>query len=1102
MENQLIIALKSIGVFDDVVYSSLSYDNFNGNLITVQEGKILFRENEEANDFYLLISGKIKILDKDIDDENSIIKDKALIGAEDVIKNRSFKSSAIVLTDSYLIKISKEEINYLIEQNNKIYENIEKICSGNKKEDDITKLFKLDLSTNFFVTNSQENVIENKKLTLGELGKINLIDDDKTNEIEITETNEIDEFNEFVKNNNETHYNLSDFLQDKVTEEFISDYPTQKIDNENEIENRELSVQEINSVNNIEEIDNILEKEQKINSLDAFTFDPKEFENIASEFNKEKINLDENISNEVPESEISENDFPPIEESENIIFGENIIEETELINSFDKNIDNLDDLLGKTDLEFGEEKLDLYEIEEKVDEEVEFKFDLKDLEKEIKLFNQNFEEDEIIKKISSEEFNIPSKLNEFNSLQENLETSIQQKEIELENFIVEEKEISEENNPLVDFNTEIKDFGVVEDKFIDTSKLVDENSQDFVNFLKENNLSLYEETELKNEEQPIDYEIKFEGSDSFSIKDTNTLENEKNIFKLEDFKEETENESIFLNPEDFKTKTDIIETEIQNDILSKINIEDKTPLENFYDFEEKNQLIIDDININEPLIEENTKEKIEFESTDNIEEQNTLIDPVFELEIEKEKEGFLIDSESFLKEMESFEEKGFRFNDNKPFSFEEINEEQNTPKEENILTSQEETVNELPKPNFEENNKVREEESLSNENSYITKIMKAAELINSNIKLDDVLSDIVNAATEMTESDRGTLYIYDKKRDELWSKVAMGSEPKEIRLSIGEGIAGWVAKTNEIVNLKDATKDERFNPEYDKNSGYETQSMLCVPIRNKNTETVGVLQLLNSKNGEFRKIDEELLETISIYCSIALENAKLVEKLLQGERELSIGKMANFLIQDIKKPTLVTKRYAEHLRNKDLSNDINQVLDMMLEQINYVADLVQTTSNYAEGSSMLRTTERGVREVLDEFCAKIDSTVKARKIIILPNFDVNAKIKVDPKEFYQCFNHIIKNACDAMPEGGEIRIATFIDNGFVKIRFKDQGMGIPETLIDKIFEPLMSYGKKEGTGLGLSVTKKIIEDHNGKIEVKSELGVGTEVVVSLPEVSF
>ncbi|MFA8341344.1 MAG: ATP-binding protein [Rhodothermaceae bacterium] len=378
-------------------------------------------------------------------------------------------------------------------------------------------------------------------------------------------------------------------------------------------------------------------------------------------------------------------------------------------------------------------------------------------------------------------------------------------------------------------------------------------------------------------------------------------------------------------------------------------------------------------------------------------------------------------------------------------------------------------------------------------------IIKAAELVNSDLRLDDVLDNIVTVATDLANADRGTLYLVDKKAGELWSKVVMGGVPKEIRLTIGEGIAGWVAKTSEIVNIKDAQSDERFNSNIDKSSGYNTNSMLCMPIKNKDSETVGVIQLLNSKTGEFTKLDEELINAISINCSLALENSSMLEQLLKGERVSSLGKMANFLIQDIKKPVLVSKRYTEHLQNKDLPNDIKSVLDMMLDQINYVADIVQITSSYADGNTILRTMDTNAQNVLNDFAGRVESYVTQRSCKINLKLEENAPVKVDMKQFYQCFYHIVKNACDAMPEGGTITIYTSLSTGQINIHIKDEGLGLPETIQSKIFEPFMTYGKKDGTGLGLSITKKIIEDHAGVINFKSTLGEGTEFIISLPE---
>ncbi|MCK5085965.1 MAG: GAF domain-containing protein [Melioribacteraceae bacterium] len=380
----------------------------------------------------------------------------------------------------------------------------------------------------------------------------------------------------------------------------------------------------------------------------------------------------------------------------------------------------------------------------------------------------------------------------------------------------------------------------------------------------------------------------------------------------------------------------------------------------------------------------------------------------------------------------------------------------------------------------------------------LERINEAAKLVNSNIKIDDVLKNIVDVAVDLTDADRGTLYLVTKEKNELWSKIAMGSESKEIKLKMGEGIAGWVAEKGETLNIEDAQVDERFNVAFDISSGYKTKSILCFPIKNKNEEVVGVLQLLNSSNEVFRKEDENILNALSTHAALALQNADLVEQLLKSERISSLGKMANFLINDIKKPILVSKRYAEHLKNKELDEDVIKVIDMLLEQLNNIADLVQSTSSYSDSQTILRSSNIGINELLEDYVNRVDSYVRSMNCMIETDFDEDVNVKIDSKEFFQCFNHLIKNACDAMPEGGTININTKKAEDKILLTVKDYGLGISESLHDKIFEPFMSHGKREGTGLGLSVTKKIIEEHGGTISVKSELGEGATFSVTLP----
>ncbi len=165
----------------------------------------------------------------------------------------------------------------------------------------------------------------------------------------------------------------------------------------------------------------------------------------------------------------------------------------------------------------------------------------------------------------------------------------------------------------------------------------------------------------------------------------------------------------------------------------------------------------------------------------------------------------------------------------------------------------------------------------ASELKHMQQLIDAAKVVNSTLDLDKLLSVILDTALKMVEGDRGTLYLVDEKKHELWSKVLHGSELVTIKLPIGKGIAGYVAATGDTLNIPDAYLDPRFNPEFDKKSGYRTQTILCMPMRNKDDKIIGVLQLLNKRKGPFNRDDEHFINTLSIHASIAIENARLYE---------------------------------------------------------------------------------------------------------------------------------------------------------------------------------------------------------------------------------
>jgi len=163
-------------------------------------------------------------------------------------------------------------------------------------------------------------------------------------------------------------------------------------------------------------------------------------------------------------------------------------------------------------------------------------------------------------------------------------------------------------------------------------------------------------------------------------------------------------------------------------------------------------------------------------------------------------------------------------------------------------------------------------------------LVEASKALTSTLDLSELLGRILDVAKTHTEAERGTLFLVDEATNEIWSLIAHGLEKQEIRLPLGKGIAGHVAKVGEVVLIPDAYADPRFNPEVDKRTGYRTRTILCVPIRNKAGKVIAALQLLNKQRGAFTDEDADFLLTLSGHMALALENAQLHQQLLDKER--------------------------------------------------------------------------------------------------------------------------------------------------------------------------------------------------------------------------
>lgn len=382
----------------------------------------------------------------------------------------------------------------------------------------------------------------------------------------------------------------------------------------------------------------------------------------------------------------------------------------------------------------------------------------------------------------------------------------------------------------------------------------------------------------------------------------------------------------------------------------------------------------------------------------------------------------------------------------------------------------------------------------------LTSLFEAAKKVNSSLDLDELLKIILDTATEGTNADRGTLYMIDYEKEEIWSKILQNESISEIRMPLGKGIAGSVAQTGDVIYTEDAYKDPRFNPEIDRITGYHTRSILCMPMKDKNGHIIGVFQLLNKENELFKKEDEKFIEALSAHASIAIENARVTQEMLLNERYSAVGTMASTILHDLKSPMHTIKIYTEALRKISGNEEALTLADEIIKQIDKLVSMVQEILDFTRGVSTTNMLEVEIGELFDTILSFLEKKLKSHNLKLIKKFEYTGPCVLDPDKIERIFLNIFNNSIDAMSgqESGVITVSTKSINNKLQIMIRDTGKGIPEEIRDKIFNPFFSFGKKHGTGLGMSIVKKIIEEHNGMIEFETEEEKGTTFYIYLP----
>ena len=400
--------------------------------------------------------------------------------------------------------------------------------------------------------------------------------------------------------------------------------------------------------------------------------------------------------------------------------------------------------------------------------------------------------------------------------------------------------------------------------------------------------------------------------------------------------------------------------------------------------------------------------------------------------------------------------------------------------------------------------------SLDETRRIVGALYRVHRLFSAITDLNSLLVQIMVESKAVANAEACSLMLYDAERQELYFQVALGEKGdqgaliREVRLKLGQGIAGTTAATRQSINVPDAQNDARFFREADQTSHFKTKSLLAVPMLDKDV-LVGVIEVVNKVGGGgFTTTDSHVMEMFSALAAAAVTNARLIEANLRKERMAAIGQAVAGMSHHTKN-ILTSMSGATDLMEQGL-HDNNQAMmerawPIMKRSTKRISNVVQDMLSYSKPRQPhlepcdLDALIEDVRESFAELF--VQKNVQIR----VDTSALKRPVSADIQAMHRCLFNLLTNAADAVPvQQGCVTITAYpVGAGGVVIDVADNGPGVPVSIRRDIFEPFFSTKGSRGTGLGLAVSRKIVQEHHGDLTVHDNVGGGALFRIELPE---
>ncbi|MFQ5702302.1 MAG: ATP-binding protein, partial [Acidobacteriota bacterium] len=374
-------------------------------------------------------------------------------------------------------------------------------------------------------------------------------------------------------------------------------------------------------------------------------------------------------------------------------------------------------------------------------------------------------------------------------------------------------------------------------------------------------------------------------------------------------------------------------------------------------------------------------------------------------------------------------------------------------------------------------------------------LLDASKAISSSLVLDEVLDRIVDAVMTITQAEKGFLALVESDGT-LKSCVARNIEPDALHEEIIPASRSVIREA--IASRRSVFRTGEGGTPSASITRLRLKTIMCVPIMLEG-RVIGVMYVDHrSAVASMGRVDLEVLESLADHAALAIDNARLTERMLLAERLSAVGRMVSSIVHDLRKPMTSIKAVAQLLQTNLRTPKAPRLAGTIISEVDRMSEMASEMLDFCRGRMIFSSASCRLSTFLTEFAERVRDEMRSRSIDLVLDVRDDVTVRIDRNRLDRAFHNLLDNAADAMPEGGRITIRSVLAGDCVRIGVTDTGRGMTQDVRDRLFEPFFTSGKANGTGLGMPIVRRIIEAHGGRIAIRSTPGVGTTVVIALP----